>query len=169
MLRLRSYLKPYKLMLAATIILLFTQAMLDLALPGYLADIVNTGVQLSGIESAVSEAMSQERLEQLTLFMSPKKMRRPIREAYTLVPAGSSQAAEYIETYPALAEGSIYVLNDYAGNHLSQDEIDQLSAPLARSWMIVSALEMAIADPEAAAQMLGAEGGFDLSRIPPGV
>ncbi len=162
MLRLRNYLKPYKLMLAATIILLFTQAMLDLALPGYLADIVNTGVQLSGIESAVSEAMSQERLEQLTLFMSEED-EAAIREAYTLVPAGSSQAAEYIETYPTLAEGSIYVLND-----LSQDEIDQLSAPLARSWMIVSALEMAIADPEAAAQMLGAEGGFDLSRIPPG-
>ena len=69
MLRLRSYLKPYKFMLAATIILLFAQAMLDLALPGYLADLVNTGVQLSGIETTVSEAMSQERLEQLALFI----------------------------------------------------------------------------------------------------
>jgi ATP-binding cassette subfamily B protein len=155
-------------MLAATIILLFAQAMLDLALPGYLADLVNTGVQLSGIESAVTEAMSQERLEQLTLFMSEED-ETAVREAYTLIQPGSSQASDTVETYPLLAEQSIYLRKDYAGNQLSQAEIEQLSMPMARSWMIVSALEQAMANPEAAAQMLGAEGEFDLSRIPPGV
>jgi ATP-binding cassette subfamily B protein len=141
--------------------------MLDLALPGYLADIVNTGVQLSGIESAVSEAMSQKRLEQLTLFMSAED-EAAVREAYTLIQTGSSPASDFVETYPALAEQAIYLRNDYVGNDLSQEEIEQLSAPLARSWVIVSALEQAIADPEAAAQILGAEGEFDLARIPPG-
>ena len=86
MLRLRKYLKPYTLLLAASIILLFIQAMLDLALPDYLAQIVNTGVQLSGIESAVSEAVSSDRLEQLALFMSADD-EEALREAYTLRPA----------------------------------------------------------------------------------
>ena len=162
MLRLRKYLKPYTLLLAASIILLFIQAMLDLALPDYLAQIVNTGVQLSGIESAVSEAVSRDRLEQLAMFMSGED-ESALREAYTLVPAGSTQALEYIETYPILAEKAIYIRND-----LSQDEIDKLSAPMARAWVAVSGLEQALADPEAAAQMLGASGQFDLAAIPPG-
>ena len=162
MLRIRKYLKPYTLMLAVTIILLFTQAMLDLALPDYLAQIVNTGVQLGGIETAVSEAVRQERLDQLLLFMSDED-EDAVREAYTLIQTGSTAAADYIETYPVLADQSIYVLND-----LNQDEIDQINAPLARSWVIVSGMEQAMANPEAAAQMFGGSGEFDLSRIPPG-
>ena len=39
-------------MLAACIILLFIQAMLDLTLPDLLSRIVNTGVQASGVETA---------------------------------------------------------------------------------------------------------------------
>jgi ATP-binding cassette subfamily B protein len=154
-------------MLVATIILLFAQAMLDLALPGYLADIVNKGVQLSGIESAVSEAVSQQRMEQLTLFMNAED-EAAVRNAYTLVQAGSPEASDYVETFPVLADQSIYIRNDLLGDNLSQDEIDQLNAPMARSWMIVSALEQAMANPEAAAQMFGTDGNFDLSRIPPG-
>ena len=161
MLRLRKYLKPYTLLLVASIILLFIQAMLDLALPDYLAQIVNTGVQLSGIESAVSEALGSDRLDQLSLFMSAED-EDALREAYTLVEAGSMQALDYVETYPILADQSIYIRDD-----LSQDEIDQLSAPVARSWVIVSVLEQAMANPEAAAQMLGG-GDFDISAIPPG-
>jgi ATP-binding cassette subfamily B protein len=149
-------------MLVAVIILLFAQAMLDLALPDYLAQIVNTGVQFNGIETAVSEALSQERMEQLVLFMSEED-ETAVRDAYTLIPAGSTEAFDYVETYPILAEQSIYVRND-----LSQDEIEHLNAPLARSWVIVSALEQAIANPDAAVQMFGTGSEFDPSLIPPG-
>lgn len=162
MLRLRKYLKPYTLALIAVIILLFAQAMLDLALPDYLAQIVNTGVQLGGIESSVSEAIKQERLEHLTLFMDAEDA-AAVRAAYTLIQTGSPEAADYIEAYPVLAEQSIYILND-----LSQDEIDRLNAPLTNSWVIVSGMEQAMSNPEAAAQMFGAGGEFDPSLIPPG-
>lgn len=162
MLRLRKYLKPYTLALIAVIILLFAQAMLDLALPDYLAQIVNTGVQLGGIESSVSEAIKQERLEHLTLFMDAEDA-TAVRAAYTLIQTGSPEAADYIEAYPVLAEQSIYILND-----LSQDEIDRLNAPLTNSWVIVSGMEQAMSNPEAAAQMFGAGGEFDPSLIPPG-
>lgn len=162
MLRLRRYLKPYALMLGAAIILLFIQANLDLALPDYLANMVNTGIQLSGIESSVSNAMRQETMERLTLFMNAED-EAAVRDAYTLVPAGSSEASENVETYPLLATESIYVLND-----LTQVELDRISGPLAQSWAIIGAMEQVMANPEAAAGFAGSESGFDLSRIPPG-
>ena len=162
MLRLRKYLKPYTFLLVASIIILFVQAMLDLALPDYLAQIVNTGVQLGGIKSTVSEALNRDKLEELTMFMSAED-EAALREAYTLVQPGSMQAADNIETYPILSEKAIYIRND-----LNQDEINRLSAPMARAWVAVSGLEQALANPQAAAQMLGTGGQFDLSAIPPG-
>ncbi len=149
-------------MLAATILLLFAQAYFDLALPDYLADLVNTGVQLNGIESQVSGAMREQTMERLTLFVSEEEA-AAIREAYTLVETGSAAADDYVDTYPLLAEGSIYVLND-----LSQEEIDQIGEPLAQSWAIVALLEQLMADPEAAQMMPGVGSGFDLSLLPPG-
>jgi len=162
MLRLRSYLKPYALMLAVTIILLFAQANFDLALPDYLAQIVNTGIQQGGIDSPVPEAMRRETMERLALFMSVKD-EAAVRAAYTLVEPGSGTADEYASTYPLVEEESIYVLND-----LSEEAIGQIRQPLAQSLTVVGALEQAMANPEAAQMLAGAEGGFDLSRIPPG-
>jgi ATP-binding cassette subfamily B multidrug efflux pump len=160
MLRLRRYLKPYWLMLLASIILLFIQAMLDLTLPDLLSQIVNTGVQAAGVETAVMSAMRQETMERITLFMSEEDASQ-IRNAYTLVNSDSPDIEQDLETYPLLAQEPIYVLKD-----ISQEEMDQLATPIARALLVVSSLEQAMADPEKAAQMGG--GAFDLSRIPPG-
>ena len=45
MFRLFKYLKPYVLLILIAIGLLFAQAMADLALPNYMSDIVNVGIQ----------------------------------------------------------------------------------------------------------------------------
>ena len=159
MLRIRRYLKPYMFMLTVSIILLFIQANLDLALPDYLSQIINTGIQQSGVESAVPDAMRQETLERLMLFMSADE-ETAVRQSYTLIQPGSPESGHYVTTYPLLAQEPIYLLND-----ISQDAIDQLSTPLAKALLAVSALEQAMADPEAAAQM--GDGAFDLSQLPP--
>ena len=57
MLRIFRYLKPYTLSIIAVLILLFAQAMGELALPNYMSDIVNVGIQQGGVESAVPEAI----------------------------------------------------------------------------------------------------------------
>lgn len=160
MLRIRRYLKPYMLLLVASIILLFAQANFDLALPDYLSRIVNTGIQQSGVEDTVPVAMRQDTLERLTLFLSADEA-TAVRAAYTLVQPGSFTNDQYVEDYPLLATEPIYVRND-----LSQDEIDQLSTPMAKALLVVSALQQAMENPEAAAQMGG--GAFDLSQLPPG-
>ena len=161
MLRIRRYLKPYMAMLVACIILLFTQAMLDLTLPDLLSRIVNTGIQMAGIENAVMTAMRQETMERITLFMSDDDAAR-VREAYNLVDSISPNYAQEVQTYPLLAEEPILILRD-----LNQEELDALVAPMARSLVVISAMEQAMANPENAARLGG--GDFDLSRIPPGM
>jgi ATP-binding cassette subfamily B multidrug efflux pump len=156
MLRIRNYLKPYRFMLAASVILLFIQANLDLALPDLLSRIVNFGIQQNGVESPVAEAMRRETMEQLTIFMSQED-EAAVRAAYTLVDSRSPDYDTTVETYPLLAEEPLYVLNEGIDR-------DELESPMARSFVVISALEQAMADPELAAQIGG--GAFDLSRLP---
>ena len=66
MLRLAKYLKPYTLMIILSIILLFTQAMADLALPKYMSRIVNNGIQQGGVENAVPQALRESQMLRLT-------------------------------------------------------------------------------------------------------
>jgi ATP-binding cassette subfamily B protein len=147
-------------MFTVAVILLFAQANLDLALPDYLSQIVNTGIQQSGVASPVPEAMRQETLERLALFMSEEEA-TAVRQAYSLIQPDSPEAAQYVATYPLLDTEPIYVRKE-----ISQDEIDQLSTPLAKALLVVSALQQARDNPEAAAQMGGE--GLDLSQLPPG-
>ncbi|MFN2224296.1 MAG: ABC transporter ATP-binding protein [Candidatus Promineifilaceae bacterium] len=164
MLRIRSYLKPYLLMFLASVILLFIQANLDLALPDLLSRIVNNGVQLNGVESPVPEALSQETLDHLTLFLS-KEDAAAVRAAYTLVDSSSPDYQDYIEKYPVLADKPVYVLND-----LEQEQIERLSKPMAQALVVLSAIEQARDNPQMASQLGGQLGGgaFDLSSLPPG-
>lgn len=162
MLRLRRYLNPYMFMFMVSVILLFIQANLDLALPDYLSRIVNTGIQQSGVESPVAVAMRQETFDHLLLFLSEEEA-TAVQDAYTPVQPGTVEAADYLAQYPYLASQAIVVRNE-----LSDDEIDALTNPMAEAFLAVSALEQAMADPEAAAQMGGGGGAFDLSRLPAG-
>ena len=161
MLRIRRYLKPYMFMFLASVILLFIQANLDLALPDYLSRIVNTGIQQSGVESTVPEAMRQGTLNHLALFLSNED-ETAVRSAYSLIQPNTLAADQYVETYPYLENEAIYVRNE-----LSDDEIEALSTPMAKALLVVSALQQAMDNPEAAAQM-GGDSPFDLSRLPAG-
>lgn len=53
MIKLIRYLKPYTAILISSVALLFLQAQCDLALPDYMADIINTGVMTGNINSVV--------------------------------------------------------------------------------------------------------------------
>ena len=84
MLRIIKYLKPYRLLILLTIVLLFVQAFADLALPSYMADIVNVGIQQGGVENAVPVAIRQGSMDKVTIFMSPEDKARVLSD-YTLV------------------------------------------------------------------------------------
>ena len=73
MLRLFKYLRQSKRAVAAIFILLILQAWCDLSLPQYTSDIVDIGIQQSGIENAVPVRMRQSTLDALKLFLTDEQ------------------------------------------------------------------------------------------------
>ena len=161
MLRLLRFLKPYIFLILLTIVLLFVQANADLALPDYLSNIVNYGIQQGGVENAVPKAIRQSELNRLFLFM-PAGEQTLVKSSYTLVDQTSADYNQYVALYPALAKGPIYVLND-----LSSAQISSLNPIMGRAFLVVSTLEGAMADPSKAAALTQGT-PFDLSNLPPG-
>ena len=162
MLRLIRYLKPYLVLLVVAIGLLFGQAMADLALPNYMSEIVNVGIQQGGIESAIPEAIRQSQMEKAVLFMTEEE-KTLVMQHYTLVEPSSAEAATLVEQYPALSSEPVYVLSE-----IDPDVKTTLNPILGKSLTVVYAIQQAAADPEKAAA-LGAAAGFDLTKIPAGM
>jgi ATP-binding cassette subfamily B multidrug efflux pump len=162
MIRLFKYLKPYIVLILIAVALLFVQANADLALPDYMSKIVNNGIQQGGVENAVPKAIRQSELDKLTIFLSAGDKELVLGD-YTLVGKNSPDYAKYLEEYPALADGSIYVLKT-----VDAAEIKALNPIMGRGFLVVSAINQILADPAKAAAM--AQGfGFDLSKMPPGM
>jgi ATP-binding cassette subfamily B multidrug efflux pump len=162
MIRILKYLKPYRLLILLTIVLLFVQAFADLALPSYMADIVNVGIQQGGVENAVPVAIRQSSMDKVTIFMTEADKTRVLSD-YTLVDKNSPDYATYVELYPTLAQEPVYVLNA-----VDEAEITWLNPVMGEAILIVSGIEQTLADPTKAATM--AQGmGFDFSKLPPGM
>lgn len=70
MLKLFKYLKEAKWSVLAIMLLLVVQALCDLSLPTYTADIVDIGIQQSGIANVAPDKMRPETMENLALFLS---------------------------------------------------------------------------------------------------
>ncbi|MBA3873194.1 MAG: ABC transporter ATP-binding protein [Anaerolineae bacterium] len=162
MTRLARYLKPYTLLLVLAVALLFTQAMADLSLPDYLSRIVNNGIQQSGVENPVPQAIRQSEMNKVTLFLTDAD-KNTVLGHYTLVKQGSADYDKYVTQYPTLAKEPVYVLN----GDLSATELYTLKPVLSKALLAVSGIEAAVADPSKAAA-LGSQGGFDLSKLPAG-
>ncbi len=161
MLRLLKYLKPYILLILITIALLFVQAYASLALPDYMANIVNVGIQQGGVQNAVPTAIRQSEMNKLVLFMNASDKDLALN-AYTLVDKNSADYSEYVKQYPALANEPVYVLNP-----IDQAKIEQLNPVMGKAFLIVSSIQQLMSNPSKAAAM-GQSLGFDLSKLPPG-
>jgi len=137
MLKLIKYLKPYSFLLIMAIFLLFVQAMSELALPNYMSDIVNTGIQQGGIETAVPKAMRKSTMDKITLFMDSEE-KDFVLNNYEFVDSSSENYDKYLEEYPALENENIYVLKD-----ISNNTRDELIPILGKTLMTVSGIQQA--------------------------
>lgn len=163
MFRIARYLRPYIWLFTLAIVLLFAQANFDLALPDYLSQIVNVGIQQGGVENGVPLAIRASEMERVMLFLSADDQ-EAVLGAYTLVYSDDPDYEAILDAYPALAEQPIYVLND-----LAPTELEALEAPMSRVLLVVAGIEQLIEDPEAGAQMGGGlDLGIDLAQLPPG-
>jgi ATP-binding cassette, subfamily B, multidrug efflux pump len=162
MIRLFKYLKPYLLLIILAIGLLFAQANADLALPDYMSDIINVGIQQGGVESAVPQAIRQSEMNKLTIFMSEAD-KASVLSDYTLVDRSSTDYAKYLKLYPQLAKEPVMVLNS-----INQAETDKLNPIMGKAFLAVSAINQLAADPTKLSAM-GAAMGFDLTKLPAGM
>jgi ATP-binding cassette subfamily B protein len=162
MLRLAKYLKPFAALVVASVALLFVQAVCDLSLPNYMSDIVNIGIQQSGVQSAVPAAIRQSEMNRLFIFNSADEKTRILSD-YTLVDSNSADYAADLKLYPALANGPIYTLNT-----ISQAEQDYLNTTMGKSLVAVYGIEQIQADPSKAAAFGQSGNASALSKLPPG-
>ncbi len=105
---LTKYLKPHILLILFCFIMLFVQAVCNLYLPNYMADIIDIGIQRGGISEDAPEALSKNGYMLLTTFMDEEE-KAHMNSSYELIYANSQRAEDYIETYPTLKEDDIYV------------------------------------------------------------
>jgi ATP-binding cassette subfamily B multidrug efflux pump len=159
MLRLFKYLKPYALLILLAVVLLFIQANADLALPDYLSKIVNNGIQQSGVENAVPDAIRQSQMDKLLLLMSADEADQTL-SAYTLIEPSSPDASLYLDDFPAVADEAIYVLKD-----VDTAEIEALNPVMGKAFVVVSGIQR-LADDPAAAEALQERLGIEIPKHP---
>lgn len=113
------------------ILMLVVQAYAELSLPAYTADIVDVGIQYGGIESPVADVMREDTYNNLMLFVDEQD-RDKVNDSYELINKDTLNEDDYDEyksKYPAIKEGSVYILKDSVleGSQEEQDKkIDEL-------------------------------------------
>jgi ATP-binding cassette subfamily B protein len=128
--KLIKHLKPFIWAIVAIFVLLFAQAMADLSLPGYMANIVNVGIQQNGIENAVPQAISADEFNKIAIFMTDSQ-KAQVTADYTLI---DNQSADYAK-YPK-ATTPVYELNK-----INKKETTQLNSILSKAIPPVLAIE----------------------------
>ena len=110
---LKTYLKPFAALVLACILLLFGPAMCDLTLPNLMSDIVNTGIQLGGVDEAAPAVLNQQAVDLLALFMNDAEA-GTFKNAYTPVEHGSDEETKLAKTYENIKDMDAVALSEDA-------------------------------------------------------
>ncbi len=114
-----KHLKVSTVPIIIVIMLLFLQAYCDLALPQYMSNIVNVGIQQGGVESVVPEKITEDDFEKLSLFMDTEEI-KTVTENYT-------------------KDGNIYTLKD----NLNESTISNLESAFLDAELVCTMIDMA--------------------------
>ncbi|HQN69485.1 MAG TPA: ABC transporter permease, partial [Anaerolineaceae bacterium] len=162
--RLRKFYYPYWANILIAALMVVVVAWSNLALPDYLSQIVNTGIQKNGIEHGVPEVMRQSTLDQVLALMTPEEQAE-LTQAYTLVEPDSPEASQYLAKYPVLETEAVYLFNATK----SKDDIAHFEALMAKPLVITQAFNLIQNEPEQARQLLGNDFPFDFAQLPAGM
>ena len=110
MTKILKYLKPYWFSILLAFGLLFGQATCELTMPDYMQNIVNTGIQNSGIESGVYQQISEKTLNSFLMFATDSE-KNLITSSYKLVES-TSASKDLKSEIPALKKENVYLLKD---------------------------------------------------------
>ena len=108
MLKLKKYFKKYWLLFVLAIVCIFGQAYTELTLPDYMSDIVSSGIQAGGFDSAISPVLSEETYNHLLLFVSSKDQ-KVLENAYKKTLAKDVDKS-YYKTFKKAKNQTLYIL-----------------------------------------------------------
>ena len=137
------FLGGHKLAILVITCLLAFQAYCDLALPTYTSDILNIGLQSSGIKDAVPETLREESLTQLGLFLSDEQAEE-LTEAYTAADADgictftAEDRRDEIADLLLVPEAALYQLSQSEGG---TETLEQMQAAVTSGVMTKEALQ----------------------------
>ncbi len=134
MTKILKYLKPYWFSILLAFGLLFGQATCELTMPDYMQNIVNTGIQNSGIESGVYQQISEKTLNSFLMFATDSE-KDLITSSYKLVESASASKNLKSEI-PALKKENVYLLKDI--NDTKQSSLEDCLTLLQMTVMEVS-------------------------------
>ncbi len=123
--KVRRYIKPYIILLLIGIVLLFAQVLLELRLPAVMSEIVDTGIQKSGITEIAPRAISSENMAIMMLFMNDEE-KSSVNNNY-------ETQNEKNEEFPNSDESTLFINNE------DSKEIDEVeSAFINASYALVN-------------------------------
>ena len=124
--KLFQFLKPYAPRVLLILCVLVVQAYCDLSLPTYTSNIVNVGIQQSGIDEEIPENISEEEMNRLLLFVS-EDGRQDIQDAYEK----SSESFDY--------DGEVLTLKDSVKS--DNEKLDALTEEMKLPMMLTAGFE----------------------------
>ena len=126
--KLFKHLRPYAATIVFILGILIVQAYCDLSLPTYTSDIVNVGIQQGGISEKIPDAVSEEDMNKLLLFVDEDK-KDTITDAYEK----KENDADY--DY----DGVVYVLKDSVKEN--EDETEAVFEVLGKPMLLTTGFE----------------------------
>ena len=151
MVKIIKELKPFTVLVLIIVGLLFAQAMADLALPDYMSNIVNVGIQQNGIENAVPQVIRAEKMEKLKILLDEEE-KSIVDKNYKLIDKSNlteQEFKDYSKKYKALENESLYILSDT----VSEEDMEKMNSFLSKSILILYGIE------EGVPQGVGAQEG----------
>lgn len=146
MIKILKYLKKSWAWIILILALLIVQAYCDLSLPQYTSDIVDTGIQQSGIDSCLPEQIRSSEMDKLTLFLE------------------DSEKDELLSAYTA--DGDVYRLNE-----IDKDTNASLEELISDPILVVYSLENLDMSASSGEENMSDEGAAfmaQLSQLPEG-
>lgn len=160
--RLYPYIKPYWPLILLALGLLYVMASTDLALPDYLSQIINIGIQQNGIDTTIPEVMRASSLEKIALFQSEQE-RAETLAAYERIEPGTSASAALVPYYPGASLQPVY-----KRNALDAEAAASLEKALTKPLVILYGFQMMQSNPQQAASFMGPELAAKLKALPAG-
>ena len=139
MIKLSKHAKPFLIGIVVVFVLLFVQAMTDLALPDYTSKIVNNGIQQGGIENASPAVIRSREMAVLEIFMTDTQ-KDLVMKSYKLLDKDKLSSADYKkykDEYPLLETEPLYKLKD-----VSDNKVKRLNKIFREKMIIVSGIKM---------------------------